>query len=206
MADVTILIPTIPGRESKLKEALDSVLAQTRMPDALHVEEDPLRTGAARTRNRGLRHVTTEYVALLDDDDVLLPNHIETLMRVVEGDKDLDVVYPIPRFEGAHHPNSIRVLIDGYWVPPWGLPWSEQHRQHMIARNNFIPVTNLVKTASIRRVGGFPEPGDRDFRLSHAEDWLLWRRMALKGMQFHHEPTETWVWYKGQHHTEGRGQ
>lgn len=204
MATCAILIATIPGREEMLQAALDSVKAQTRQPDQIHVERDPFRTGAASTRNRGLKHITTDYVFLLDDDDVLLPCHVEALMEVVEMDDTLDVVYPVPEFVG-HSPRSIRLLLNGRWVPPWGIPWTEQHRQHMIARNNFIPVTNVVKTASMRRVGGFPEPGDSDFRLSHAEDWLLWRRMALKGMRFAHLPLRTWRWVKGTHHTEGRG-
>lgn len=204
MASVTVLIATIPGREGMLQNALDSVESQYRQPDAVHVEHDPLRTGAARTRNRGLRHVHTEYVAFLDDDDELLPHHIESLMRVAE-ETEADVVYPTPRFEG-HRPDSIRVLHQGRWTPPWGLPFTEDLRQHLILRNNFIPVTAVVKTASLRRVGGFPEPGSSDYRLSHAEDWLMFRRLALKGFRFvHYDGPPTWIWRKGKWHTEGRG-
>lgn len=186
-----------------LKRALASVENQTRKPDAVHVEKDPMRTGAAATRNRGMRHVTTTHVAFLDDDDELLPHHVESLMRVSE-EMDADVVYPIPRFIG-HDPRCVRVGIDGKLVPPWGLEWTEQHRSYLITRGNFIPVTTLVKVRSFRRVGGFPEPGDRDYTLSPHEDWLMFRRLALKGFRFEHLPEETWIWRKGDWHTEGRG-
>lgn len=203
MSSVTVMIPSIPGREDMLQRALDSVSVQRRQPDAVHVERDPTRTGAAATRNRGLRHVTTKYVALLDDDDWLLPNHLETLMQVAE-DTDADVVYPTPRFVG-HDPRCVRVGIDGKLVPPWGLEWTEQHRNYLITRGNFIPVTTLVKVRSIRRVGGFPERGDIDFNLSPHEDWLMFRRLAKQGFRFVHCPEETWVWEKGTHHTGGNG-
>lgn len=204
MSSVTVLIATIPGREDMLQRALDSVAEQTRQPDAVHVEKDPTRTGAARTRNRGLRHVRTRYVAFLDDDDELLPNHIESLMRVAE-ETDADVVYPTPRFVG-HDPRCVRVGIDGKLVPPWGLDFTEQHKNYLITRGNFIPVTALVKVRSLRRVGCFPEPGDSDYRLSPHEDWLMFRRIALANGHFeHYTGPPTWIWRKGTHHTEGRG-
>lgn len=205
MVTCAVLIATIPGREEMLQRALDSVTAQTRQPERVHVEKDPFRTGAARTRNRGLRHVTEDYVLFLDDDDELLPNHVESLMRAVEQDPGVDVVYPIPEFRGKHRPDSIRVLVDGRWVVPWGLEWTEQHRRCLITKNNFIPVTLAARVSAVRRVGGFPEPGDSDARLSIAEDWIMLRRLALKGFRFKHLPEVTWRWTKGDHHTEGQG-
>lgn len=203
MTSVTVLIASIPGREEMLQKALDSVAAQTKQPEAVHVEHDPTRTGAAITRNRGLRHVRTSHVIFLDDDDELLPGFIESMMRTAE-ETDADVVYPIPEFVG-HDPRSVRVGIDGKLVPPWGLEWTEQHRDYLISRGNFIPVTTLVKVRSLRRVGGFPEPTDSDGRLSPHEDWLMFRRLALKGFRFVHLPEVLWVWRKGDHHTGGNG-
>lgn len=204
MATVTVLTPTIPGREDFLSRALESVEKQTRQPDDVHVEKDPFRTGAGSTRNRGLRHVLTDYVAFLDDDDTFLENHVESLMRVAEERPEVDVVYPVPEFVG-HHPESIRVGLDGKLVSPWYRPFTEEHRRFLICNNNFIPVTTLVKTSKIRRVKGFPEPGDSDARLSHAEDWIMFRRLALKGAEFFHLPEVTWRWVQGDWHTEGRG-
>lgn len=205
MATVASLTATIPGREDRFLQALESINAQTRPVDQIVVESDFHRTGAACARNRALQRVTSDYVAFLDDDDEWLPNHVESLMKVAETDPSIDVVYPVPEFRGRHKPSSIRVRLGGRFVPPWGLEFTEEHRQYLIQTNNFIPVTALVKTEAIRSVGGFPEPGDSDARLSIAEDWLMFRRLAMKGCKFHHLDEVTWIWERGNWHTEGRG-
>jgi glycosyltransferase involved in cell wall biosynthesis len=43
-----------------------------------------------RARNRGLQSTSSEYILLCDDDDLLLPSHLE---RMVEQIKDADLVY-----------------------------------------------------------------------------------------------------------------
>src|SRR3954466_11334905 len=67
--NVTVCVPTIPGREQLLARALASVDAQTARPRRILVVADTERRGAAWTRNRLLRQVRTSWVAWLDDDD-----------------------------------------------------------------------------------------------------------------------------------------
>lgn len=203
---VTVLIATIPGREKLLERALDSVRAQTRQPDDVVVEFDPERTSAAETRNRGLERVTTEYVAILDDDDILLPNHLEALTRAARKNPDVDLFYPIPEIRNMIDPTILR--FGGKRVRPWGIDWTEQHRQHLIQKNNFIPVTVMVRTSALRDVGGFPGPDHPDRRIAkRAEDWLCWRRFALTGKKFHHVKEVTWIWQQNTEtgHTGGVG-
>lgn len=202
MSTVTILTPTIPGREEMLAEAMASVEGQTRAPNNVVIEMDAFRTGAARTRNRALTRVDTDYIAFLDDDDSLLPRHIETLMGFAEWEPEVDVIYPTPQIEGMDDPTS--VLVNGNYYRPWGLEWTEDHRQHLIWRSSFIPLTCLVKTEAILSVGGFPEPGASEYKITPCEDWLMFRRLALKGRAFKHVNVKTWVWRKGDHHTGGQ--
>lgn len=192
MATVSVVMATIPGREDLMIRALNSVESQHRQPDQVVVEPDFNRTGAACTRNRALNKVTSDYVAILDDDDWLLPNHLKALMHVAEKEPDNDLIYPTP--DVRNMPDPTAVVVGGRWKLPWGLDWTEDHRQHMIQRGNFVPVTCLIKTESLREVGGFPEPDHPDRRISHCEDWLCFRRMALKGMKFRHINVKTWVW------------
>lgn len=192
MATVSVIIATIPGREEQLQRALDSVRAQNRQPDEVIVEPDPERTSAASTRNRALARATSDYIAVLDDDDYLLKNHLKVLMHVAEAEPEHDVIYPTPRVEGMRDPTAVRV--NGKVQSPWGLDWTEDHRQYIIQVNNFIPVTCLYKTSTLRELGGWPEPGHPDRKISVCEDWLLLRRMALKGKKFRHINVKTWVW------------
>lgn len=83
MPTVSVIIPTHPARmrNGMLQAALSSVCEQTRPADAVHVEIDNHRAGAAATRQRALMAASTDFVAFLDSDDVFLPKHLEWLMR-----------------------------------------------------------------------------------------------------------------------------
>src|SRR5438105_753578 len=77
---ITVAIPSIPPRAAMLGRALASVLAQELPAEAVSIAVDTGRQGAAVTRDRALRAVRTEWVAFLDDDDILLPEHLRVLM------------------------------------------------------------------------------------------------------------------------------
>jgi glycosyltransferase involved in cell wall biosynthesis len=50
--------------------------------------------GSAATRNAAIRMPGSfKYVALLDDDDLWLPEHLEATVRVLEGEPDVTVVF-----------------------------------------------------------------------------------------------------------------
>ena len=67
-----------------VKRAIDSVLNQTMPPDEIIVELDNERLGAPITRDKAIKRVFSKYVAILDDDDYLLPNHLEVLFNSIE--------------------------------------------------------------------------------------------------------------------------
>lgn len=186
---VAVVIPTIPPRRELLRRALSSVFQQTRLPDQIIVEPDPDKTGAAATRNRANARVVTDYIAVLDDDDELLPNHIEALMKAAEADPDADVLYPIPEYgEGV-----LRhcVYINGVRTSPWGLEWTDDHRNSMFSVGSFIPHIVLMKTETVRDVGGYSETPSP---LTPFDDYDLFLRMLRKGKKFVHVPETTWIW------------
>jgi glycosyltransferase involved in cell wall biosynthesis len=105
------LAVVIPARNAAItiREALDSVAAQTRPPDQIVIVDDgssdrtvplvhewsrrrdvPLQVvqqlprGVAAARNTALRYVHAELVALLDADDLMLPHHLEQAERAFE--------------------------------------------------------------------------------------------------------------------------
>lgn len=72
-----------------LARAQASIDAQTVKVDRTYVAVDTLKQGAAATRNQAVRAALAEvppdaWIGLLDDDDVLLPHHVELLTTSAE--------------------------------------------------------------------------------------------------------------------------
>lgn len=201
MTTVTVAVPTIPGREDMLARAFRSMQRQSRPADAVLVERDFWRTGAAATRNRILAKVTTDWVAWLDDDDELLPNHLAVLLDVAE-DTGADLVYPRPRMATGTDPTAI--LIDGQWRSPWGRPFTVDSASHIRHRGSFIPITHLVRTSLAREVGFPPGRTLPDGRYQGEDERYLIGLLDEKA-RFEHVNIRTWLWY-GSHggNTAGR--
>jgi glycosyltransferase involved in cell wall biosynthesis len=153
---VAVVIPTIPGRKEMFERALESVQNQTRRPDEIIVETDAQRTGAAYTRNRALDRVESDVIMWLDDDDELLPNHVERLTRVLEKYDVIDLVYPIPEMIGGRDPTATSV--NGIWQLPWGVPFGAEQEYHLRNFGSFIPITHAVRTQTVNAAGGFHLP------------------------------------------------
>ena len=174
MLEISVAIATLPPRAKRLRAALASVATQTYQPHAIVVEYDHGRTGAAATKNRALAKVTTEFVAWLDDDDVLFPNHLERLAEVQE-QTGADVVYSWPLMNGAKDPRPDR----------FGVPFDPEE----LRRASYIPTTALFRTSLAVGAGGFQKPPGSQY-----DDWGLWLAMLDAGATFYHVPERTWQW------------
>src|ERR1039458_6471559 len=113
MVDVSVVIATY-NRASMLREAIDSVLAQTEPVREVIVVDDGStdntrdvlsgygsrivalyqpQSGASAARNRAIRAATGEWIAFLDDDDIWLDSKIERQMVIAKGNRNLGLVY-----------------------------------------------------------------------------------------------------------------
>lgn len=211
MTSVTVCVPTIPARRDKLARAVRSVADQqvgTDVTVAVSVALDEVGDGAAVTRNRAWHEANTEWVAFLDDDDELRPNHVERcLRRALETDADL--VYPWFNIHDdagndISHQDPLRAPVDGCYVSPYGIDFDASLRHELMTRNNFIPVTVLVRRSLLEAVGGFPVPQTEEWPETCCEDWGLWRRLLNAGARFEHLPRRTWVWYWHGRNTSGK--
>lgn len=178
--DITVVIPTVPPRAKLLDRAVRSVERQT-LPGALVVvETDTDREGPAVVRNRGVEQVVTPWVAFLDDDDELLPQHLVTLASAAT-DTGADLVWPWFEVIGGSDPFP-----------------QHRGRQWDPADPHQIPITVLLRTGLFREVGGFRTvtegPTDRDGNRC-GEDFDLWLRLSAAGAVFHHVDEITWRWW-----------
>lgn len=173
--EITVVIPTIPGRDT-LHRALASVGAQTLRACAVLVEPDHDREGPAVVRNRALIRVQTPWVAFVDDDDEIYADHLKLLARYARLTR-VDVAYP-----GWDGPDPTGMF---------GHPFDPV----LLQRANYIPVTVLARTETVRAAGGFqPHPDEHD---NPCEDWGLWLAMLDNGAKFGHLPIRTWRMHPG---------
>lgn len=184
---VTVVIPTIPGRERLLDRAYHSVVEQTHRPVQTLVEVDVLGQGAAATRNSALARVRTPLVAFLDDDDELYPHHLERCVWYASA-RGADVVYPGYDMAGGEDE-----------VNMFGLVFDPS----LLKVRNFVPVTTVCRTEAVRAAGGFqPHPDEHD---KPCEDWGLWLAMLVRGADFAHLAEKTWRWHIHDEQTAGVG-
>lgn len=180
---ITAIVPTIPPRAAYLAAALQSVALQDRPPDQLLVEWDVAGYGAGHTRNRMVRMVSTEWIAFLDDDDWWYPAHLARLEATAE-QTGADLVYPYPA-----EPQ------------PLGWPIGKPPPLEDLKRYNFIPITYLVRSEAVQKLGGFPS---REESPEGHEDWGLLQRLWDAGASFAHLPSKTWGWRAHDGQTGGR--
>ena len=162
---ITVVTPTIPGREHLLAECEASVKAAG-FPHLVGLDAD--REGPAAVRNRLLERVRTPWTLFLDDDDLVHPAYWRVVERNLVG---ADVVYTAWELQGAGDPQ------------PKPGPFDAE----LLARQNFIPVTACVRTSALRAVGGFP----LDAAL---EDHELWKALSAAGYRFRYVPVVAWTY------------
>lgn len=189
---VSIVTRTYGNRQGFLREAINSVLSQTYRPLQLVVVEDGAtnarqlidelvmpqgvtvnyeslpKRGRCYAGNRGLELAEGELIGFLDDDDLLLPDHVESLIKHLQSH---------PNAAGAYS-SSLRVPTDVICLSP--LEYKEGKNKlfgrkkfsiNSLWNRNYIPIQSpLFKKDLFLKYGGFSE------ELDCLEDWDLWIR------------------------------
>jgi len=172
---ISCIVPVYNG-ERYLREALDSILAQTYRPLEIIVADSSTTDGCraivssyvdrmcylaqeeaapARARNLGLGAATGEFVAFLDHDDLWHPEKLARQMASFSDHPALDVCI-------TH--------IQNFWVPE--MREEEQRlRDHLRAQPvpGYIPDTLLARRSVFDKVGLF----DESLWFADAMDWFL---------------------------------
>lgn len=180
---VTVVTATLGRRPQMLADAVRSVQAQTFTGwEHLIVDDGSFSVpdidgttvlrithrGLGPARNAAVEAARSQAIALIDDDDLWHPDHLELVWAELNR-SGADVVYADCAEVGRR---------DGYAIEVRDFDGA------LLERENFIcGLTALVRTTSLRAAGGFPA--------GPSEDWALWRRMHALGMRFAHLPRIT---------------
>ena len=182
---VSVIIPT-HNRTALLREALDSVCAQTFRDFELIVVDDgstedietavaghaaeprvvrQAHQGPAAARNCGIQEAAADFVAFLDSDDLWHPTKLEVFIKAAEAKQDLNLFYgpmsPID-LKGNPVPGRTKPCYDG-WIT------------QKLFCSSFVHIpTILCRKEAILAVGGF------DAALPVCEDYDLWLRLSVR--------------------------
>jgi GT2 family glycosyltransferase len=187
---VAVLTPSLPERGDLLAEAVESVRAQSLAPavHAIGIDYDDVGIGAML--NGLARGTDAEWLARLDDDDLLKPNHLAVLSARAD---EADIVYSwceVAPVNGETPTPS--VLGEGGWVP------NQDFDADRLREGNYIPATALVRRSLWEKIGGWLEDG-WGFRTPRkdpaaTEDWDFWLRALDADARFVCVPEVTWTY------------
>lgn len=179
---VSVVTPFHEQRRANgmLERAAASVRAQT-VPVEHVLAEDIHHLGAAITRAHGLHLVDTEWVAFLDSDDEMDPDHVEQLLACAR-ETGADYVYPWFRVIGGSDPFPMF----------FGKPFDP-------SAPNSTTITILVRTELAKGVGFARDP---NVHVS-GEDFQFTLGCIAAGAKIVHHPARTWTWHHGAHNSSG---
>lgn len=164
MSGITIITATLPEREHLLREAMESVRQQTLQPADHLVGIDYQRRGGARVRNLLASAVSTDWLHVLDDDDLLYPEHLE---KLAAASAEADIVYSWCHSEGDR--------FDLYNRP---------FDPELLRSSSIVSHNALVRTDLVLELGGWIE--------EKGYDWKFWIRALDAGARFVCVPEQTW--------------
>jgi GT2 family glycosyltransferase len=150
---------------------------------ALRVLVPPAPGGRTRALNTGLAAARGTYVAYLDDDDLYLPAHLDTLVRFLDGSEEYRAAYTSVRQIEQVLGDDGRYR-DGREITVYGRPFDAAR----LLYKNDIPLIGLAhRRALAEEAGGFDETFDQ------FEDWDFLIRLSAR-TRFHHLPAVTAVY------------
>lgn len=129
--------------------------------------------GLSAARNTGIRYAHGEFIALLDSDDLWLPNYVEAQVKNLQQN---------PR-AGLSYSWWSHIDQDGQPMPE---PGHYNQRGNLLMElalmNHFPPVAVMVRKQCIEEAGYFDE------KLFALEDWDLWLRISANSWEIDFVP------------------
>lgn len=200
---ISVVVPTF-GRSQSVRRAVESILAQTRKADEIIVVDDnppgsaesndtraelktlmssgqivvvstPGGIGGGAARNLGVKRSSGEYLAFLDDDDVFLPDKLETQLEFMLR-QNLEMSYQDIEWYRADGRLAERRVLDH----AASNAQSDLLRAHL--RVPICPTSIfMIRREAFNRTEGFGE-------VRTGQDWLLMMRCIEAGLRIAYMP------------------
>lgn len=185
---VSIIVRTC-GRPNILHNALESIRRQTYdnievilVEDGQNISESIIeefpeldihyfatgqKCGRTKVGNKGLEMSKGRYLNFLDDDDILFPNHISTLVEYLNKTK-FRVVYSV-----GEEQQILRHQNGSFKTKRKLIRYRYPFNRMLLFYMNYIPIQTIMFERSLyEQYGGFDED------LEVLEDWDIWVRYA----------------------------
>ena len=153
-------------------ENASEVLLKTQYADLNYIYEATMqKVGRAKAGNRALELAQGEFINFLDDDDELLPNHTEVLVKeLTSGNKR--AAYSVAEERRIIVTSGMPYL---YKVKHASIKYRQPFNRMLLYTFNYIPIQSIMFHKSLyTELGGFDE------NLDNLEDWDLWVRYSTR--------------------------
>ncbi|HZP29951.1 MAG TPA: glycosyltransferase [Acidimicrobiia bacterium] len=211
---MTVGLPTY-NRAEYLREAIDSVLAQTfrdftlvisdnastdDTPELVASYDDPRIVYRRHDVNRGwipnfnasLEGASTDYAMFLCDDDLLRPGALARAVEVLDGHPD--VVLYHSAFDYIDGSGAVRIARMDY---AGRIPVDTIETGGEFIKKSITAGCRVCSSTAVFRVAALPSP-PYDIRAGFAADYLLWLRLALdSNVYFSAEPEAAYRLHDG---------
>jgi glycosyltransferase involved in cell wall biosynthesis len=174
---IVVIIPLYNGARW-IEETILSVFAQTVQPDEFIVVDDgstddgpaiverlaqqrPIKllhksnAGQSAARNFGVAHSNSALIALLDQDDLWYPTHLEVLRHAFEEQRGIPLGWAYSDFDDV---DSHGLMVNRNYVSTPLLENPKRHLRAILAQGIIIqPSATLISRIAFEEVGGFDE-------------------------------------------------
>jgi LmbE family N-acetylglucosaminyl deacetylase/glycosyltransferase involved in cell wall biosynthesis len=127
-----------------------------------------------RNLNLGLSHSKGEYIAFLDQDDMLYPDHFELLVSQLYGNKEYDITYSGCRALHCEMREGKPFILREEAI------FNRPYQHGRLLLGNFIPIHALLFRGTVFQCHNFDE------ELPAYEDWELLAGLEMAGFSFLH--------------------
>ena len=159
---------------SRIADLVDALPALAARDQRIVLDRTGRNEGISAASNRALARADGEWVALLDHDDVLEPDALFQIVKLLQTHPDADLIYT----------DEDKLSENGWEAPVFKPDWSPD----LFRSHNYIGHLTAMRRELVDKVGGFRSEFDS------AQDYDLFFRVIEQTDRIHHIPRVLYHW------------